>query len=234
MRNRITILQPSYLPWIGYFDQINRSDTFIFFDDVLYTKNDWRNRNKIKTPNGSLWLTLSVKLKGRISNQLKVKDAVIANSDILRSHLKTIGMNYKNAQHFESFYNLLKEILNRDYQLLTNLNIDIIKMITKYLDLSAVSFLHSSELNILYDNPTDHLLKICKKLKATHYLTGDSARGYLSEEEFKKNNIVLEYQNYQHPIYRQLWGEFIPYLSIVDLIFNEGKRSKEILSGGKK
>jgi len=233
MTNKIAILQPSYIPWLGYFDQINSVDAFIFYDDVLYTKNDWRNRNKIKTSNGTAWLTIPVDIKNRLQNYLLIKDVSIIDPGILRKHLKSIEANYKNSQFFKEVYSIIAPLLHKDYHLLSDLNIDIIKTVSDFIGIKNVDFLKSSDLNIVNENPTARLIDICKKLKATHYLTGLSAKNYLEEEMFKKNGILLEYQHYEHPTYRQLWGEFIPNLSIIDLLFNEGTSSLSILSNKK-
>jgi hypothetical protein len=230
MKKRITILQPSYMPWLGYFDQINKSDIFIFYDDVLYTKNDWRNRNRIKTPAGPTWLTIPVNIKNRLRNQLLIKDVSISDPQILSKHLEKLQLNYKKSQFFKHFYDMISPIFNTEYYQLADLNIDIIKIISKYLGIKKVTFLRSSELNIKNNiDPTKRLIDICKELQATHYLSGTSANKYLKEELFYKNKIKLEYQEYKHPTYKQLWGEFIPYLSIIDLICNEGPHSLRIL-----
>jgi hypothetical protein len=230
MTNRITILQPSYIPWLGYFDQLSRVNTFVFYDDVLYTKNDWRNRNKIKTASGTAWLTIPVNIKNRLKDQLLIKDTTIIDPNILRNHLKAIELNYKKSPFFNEFYSIITQLFNNEYRLLADLDIDIIRTISEFIGIKKVKFLRSSDLEIANEKPTGRLIDICKKLEATHYLTGASAKNYLEEELFLKNNIVLEYQEYKHPTYKQLWGEFIPYLSIVDLLCNEGPRSLQILS----
>lgn len=230
MINRIAILQPSYIPWLGYFDQINRVDTFIFYDDVLYTKNDWRNRNKIKTANGTAWLTIPVSIKNRLKNYLLIKDVALVDTNTLKKHLKTIELNYKKSPFFKEFYAAITPLFNAPYQLLADLNISIVKAISEFIGIKKVNFLRSSDLNIVNENPTDRLINICKKLKATHYLTGNSAKNYLGEKIFAENGIILEYQEYKHPNYKQLWGNFVPYLSVIDLIFNEGLDSLKILS----
>lgn len=230
MTNRVAILQPSYIPWLGYFDQINRVDTFIFYDDVLYTKNDWRNRNKIKTPGGVSWLTIPVNIKNRLKDYLLIKDVTIIDSNILKNHLKTIEYNYKKSPFFKDFYSTIAPIFNSEYPLLADLNIDIIKMICEYIGLKGTNLLRSSDLDILGTNPTDRLINLCKKFKATNYLSSDNSKNYLNENMFIENDIILEYQKYKHPSYRQLWGNFTPYLSIVDLVFNKGPNSLKILS----
>jgi hypothetical protein len=226
---RIVILQPSYMPWIGYFDQILKSDHFVFLDDVLYTKNDWRNRNKIKTSNGTEWLTLPINMKNRITKKLLIKDIEIKNPQILTKHLKTIELNYKKAKYFNEFYPLLEKLFKKNHILLSELNIQFVYLVLDYLGIKNKKFSRSSELKIDRKNSTERLVAICKFLKATHYLTGDSAKNYLDEKMFSDNKIKLEYHNYKHPRYSQLWDEFIPFMSIVDILFNEGKKTKKIL-----
>jgi len=230
MVHKVAILQPSYMPWLGYFDQINRVNTFVFYDDVLYTKNDWRNRNRIKTVNGIAWLTIPVNIKNRLKDYLLIKDAAIIDPNILKKHLKTIELNYKKSPFFEEFYSTITPVLSTPYNLLADLDIDIIKIISEFIGIRKANFLKSSDLYIVNENPTGRLIDICKKLRATHYLSGASAKNYLDEKMFSKNDIILEYQKYKHPNYNQIWGDFVPYLSIIDLIFNEGQNSLKILS----
>lgn len=235
MIHKVAILQPSYIPWLGYFDQINKVDTFVFYDDVLYTKNDWRNRNKIKTANGTAWLTIPVNIKNRLKDYLLIKDVTLIDTNILKKHLKAIELNYKKSPFFKEFYSTIaplfnKKLFNKKYRLLADLDIDIIKTISEFLGIKKVNFLRSSDLDIANENSTGRLIDICKKQKATCYLTGASAKNYLDEKMFKENDILLEYQEYIHPTYKQLWGEFIPYLSIIDLLCNEGPSSLSILS----
>lgn len=229
MVNRIVILQPSYLPWLGYFDQISKADYFVFLDDVLYTKNDWRNRNRIKTPTGPIWLTLPVDIKNRISQNLLIKDVKIRSHKIILSHLKSIEFAYKKSAFFNEIFQLLEKSLKDSYDFLSDLNIDTILAICNYLKITKTKFLKSSDLKIMYNSPSDRLVKICQNLNATNYLTGQGAKDYLDKSSFEKEKIEVEFQDYKHPVYTQLWGEFIPYLSIIDLLFNKGKESLDIL-----
>ena len=230
----IAVLQPSYLPWIGYFDQILRSDIFIFLDDVLYTKNDWRNRNRIKTANGPIWLTLPIDTKNRITDSLLIKDAKILDKRVLSKHLQSIKFNYKKAPYFDEFYPLLEKLFNKDWQTLTELNISFVELVIIYLSIKGKKIYRSSELVLEpYETSTERLINICKHFKATDYLTGDAAKSYLDEKLFKKNGITVIYQQYQHPTYHQLWGEFVFYLSIIDLLFNVGKNSGIVISNKK-
>lgn len=228
--HKVAILQPSYIPWLGYFDQINNVDTFVFYDDVLYTKNDWRNRNKIKTPHGEAWLTIPVNIQHRITNHLLIKDITLIDRFILKKHLQIIETNYKKSPFFKEVYSVIAPIFTLEHNFLSELTIALIKIISEFLGIKKVQFLKSSEMYISSSDSTQRLINICKSLHATHYITGESAKNYLDETLFKNENIQLIYQKYAHPTYKQLWGEFIPYLSIIDLLYNEGSRSLNILS----
>ena len=227
---RAVILQPSYLPWLGYFDQMQKSDVFIFYDDVLYTKNDWRNRNKIKGPAGTQWLTVPVEIKNRTSQNLLIKNALIKDQTFVEKHLSQIIHNYKKASFFQEVFELVNKFYVTKNEYISMLDINTTLQIAKYLGINHVTFKKSSELNIYSDNPSQRLVDICKSVGATHYLTGGKAKEYLEESRFHESGIVLEYQNYHHPNYHQLWGEFVPYLSVIDLLFNEGNRSLKILT----
>lgn len=229
MINRVVILQPTYIPWLGFFDQINKSNIFVFFDDVQYTRRDWRNRNYIKDKNESRRiLTVPVKTKGKYYT--KIKDIEIRDDTWIKQHMSLIKESYRHSPFYNSLFPILEKIFYKNYQLLSNLDIDLTLEIVSYLGIDHVTFVQSSKLDIQFEDPTMRIIKICKKLHATHYLTGNSAKNYLRENEFKKNNILLEYQNYIHPKYIQQGNIFIPNLSIIDLIFNEGKKSLQILA----
>lgn len=227
---RVVILQPSYLPWLGYFDQMQKSDFFIFYDDVLYTKNDWRNRNKIKGPSGAQWLTVPIEIKNRTSQNLLIKNARIKDDSFIAKHLAQITHNYKKAPFFSEIFEMVKSFYVNRTEYISELNITSTLQIAKCLGINHVTYMKSSELNIFSDNPSQRLVNICKAVDATHYLTGGKAIEYLEESRFHESGIVLEYQNYHHPDYHQLWGEFVPYLSVIDLLFNEGNRSLGILT----
>ncbi len=223
---KVVVLQPSYLPWLGYFDQIARADNFVFYDDVQFDKNGWRNRNKIKTPKGEQWLTVPVKLKNHM--ELPINKIEIDNGqNWRRKHLASLEINYTKARYFEDFHGFFTDLYARDWHYLVELSIYVIKEICGMMGLKR-KFFFASGLNI-FGERTERLVNICKHLGADCYLTGDAAKDYLQEDMFAKNSIKLEYQNYRHPQYRQLYGDFLPYMSIVDLLFNCGKESLDIL-----
>ncbi len=228
---KVAIHQPQYLPWPGYFNKILNCDIFVFLDDVQYKKNEWQNRNRIKSANGEIWLTIPVHYRfGEKINEIRVDNKVFWRKD----HIKTIRYNYQKAKFFYDFYPYIENLLKKEYELLTEINIDSINMILDYLEIKKMT-LRSSELKIEGEK-THRLVSICKQLSADVYISGSGAKEYLIIEEFEKNGIKVVFQEYFTPCYHQLFGEFIPNLSIIDMIFNIGKEetikliSKSILT----
>ena len=224
---RIAILQPGYLPWLGFFDQLWRSDRFVIYDDVQYTRRDWRSRNRIKTPKGELWLSVPIVNRGRF-HQLINEAEIDYSQNWTHKHLGTITNSYHRTPYFEKYYPKLAEVFNLKPKYLLELDMSLIHICADWLNINA-EIIFSSKLNIS-GNSTERLVKICQHLKATHYLTGNAAKDYLDESMFSKANIELEYHDYKHPFYKQLYPPFIPYLSIVDLLFNHGQDSLAILT----
>lgn len=221
------ILQPGYLPWIGFFDLMFQSDIFVIYDDVQYTKRDWRSRNRIKFNDKIHTLTVPVKTAGTHREDLKINKALIDyNLDWQKNHIETIKHAYGKAKWFSQYSPELFEILSKTPPLLIDLLMSIIVWANKVLGIER-KIVFSSQLSI--DNKlkkSDRLIAICKKINIDHYLTGDAAENYISIEQFIKNNINVHFHNYQHPTYRQLGKEFISHLSIIDMIFNCGPESK--------
>ncbi len=227
---QIVILQPGYLPWLGFFDQLRRCDCFVIYDDVQYTKRDWRSRNRIKTKQGELFLTVPVINSGRYK-QLINEAEIDYSQNWVHKHLSTITSAYKNAPFFDQYYPALAETLNVKPKYLLELDINIIKLCANWLSIKT-PLVFSSTLNVS-GSSTERLVSICQKLNATHYLTGDAAQAYLDLSLFEQAGISVEYHGYQHPYYQQLYPPFIPYMSVIDLIFNHGDDSFAILSGNK-
>jgi hypothetical protein len=227
---QIAILQSSYFPWLGYFDQLIKSDVFIIYDDVQFDKNGWRNRNKIRTSNGEMWLT--VPIHNKLSSKIHIKDIQIDYSkNWTRKHLNSIYINYSKANYFNDYFPHLKLIFEKNYENLVDLNMEILKYINNWLGVNRL-IIKSSTLGI-QGSQTERLINICKYFGLYRYLTGNSAINYLELEKFKSAGIEVIWQNYEHPKYTQVYKDFIPYLSILDLIMNEGKNSLEIISGSK-
>jgi hypothetical protein len=225
---KCTILQPGYLPWLGFFDQMAQSDVFVMYDDVQYTRRDWRSRNRIKTAKGVCWLTVPVKTRGR-RYQL-VNEARVDNSrPWQRKHVETIRGSYSNAPYFKRYFPQIKSILEKDPPLLMDLNLELIQYLRQVLNLKT-KIIFSSTMDI-QGNRTERLVKICKALGAREYLTGDAAASYLEMEMFDQHDIEVHFHKYEHPEYPQINGPFIPYLSAIDLVFNCGPESRSYIAG---
>ena len=227
----VGILQPSYLPWLGFFDQLQRVDIFVYYDDVQFEKGSWRNRNRIKTPTGPLWLTVPICIKGQ--NFPLIRDVQINQSERWeRKHLKSIEQNYRKAPYFEAYSPDFFAVMGKKYVFLLDLNLELLRLLTGWLGIKTPTTL-ASELGVA-GNKSERLVEICKSLGSTAFYEGASGKNYIDEALFVRHGIKIIYQEYVHPVYNQLHGSFIPYLSIIDLVFNHGPASREILlQGGK-
>ena len=230
---KCVILQPSYIPWRGYFDQIRKADVFVFYDDVQYDKHGWRNRNRIKTPAGPQWLSIPVLTKG-----LKESDALLASTRIAphrdweRKHWETLQQAYGKAPFWRRYAPLLEVIYKRKprAEFLVDVTIELTVILAGELGIESTRFVRSSSLGI--DGvKTQRLIRLLCALGATHYITGPSAKDYLAEEEFRLANIELEYMSYNYPEYPQLYPPFDPHVSIVDLLFMTGPEAPHYIWG---
>jgi len=227
---QVVISQPTYLPWLGYFDKIDKAGIFIIQDNVQFRKREWQNRNRIKTPDGWMWLTIPINKKECINK--KINEITVCNNiDWKQNHWRAIEKSYSRAKYFKKFAPALKKIYDTDWARLIDINIALIEFFLKALEIKT-KILRASDLETK-QNKTLELIELCKKVKADSYLTGKVAKDFLDEDLFKKNKITLEYHNYNHPRYRQLFGSFIPYLSTLDLLFNHGEESLDIITGKK-
>lgn len=199
-------------------------DTFVFYDDVQYTKNDWRNRNRIKTKEGFLWLTIPVKS----STGLQIREVRIDGSKHWQEkHRKTIAQLYSKTSYFEEVSAILEPLWNKKYEFLLDAVVDSITIITEYLNIET-KVIYSSEIKVS-GNKNEKLINICKTLGASEYYSGLAAQNYLDNELFKRNGINIAFQHYQHPLYTQMHGNFVSHLSIIDLLFNCGKKSRQMI-----
>lgn len=218
----VSIHQPNYLPWLGFFGKIKRSDKFVIFDNVQYprSKGHFGNRNKIKIYNDSKWLTVPVEGKSEMKNfnQIKYKD-----TNWKEEHLRLIEQFYKKTTYFCIYFDDFKEVLLKDYNSISHLSSELIIWFLSKLNINT-EIIYSSELVDEDITGADRILAILKELKATKYITGSGpgSMRYINEKDFKEAGIELEWQSYLHPRYRQINGEFIPYMNILDLLFNEG------------
>jgi hypothetical protein len=224
----IGILQPSYLPWLGYFDQIIRSDIFVFYDDVQYDKNGWRNRNRIKTANGPQWLTVPVLLKGK--EFPLIQDVEIDRSqNWVKKHIAAIEQNYGQCKYYDGF---ICDLLHGEtWKWLWELDVVLINTIMKYLDISTVTPLSWAIPKA--GDKIQRLIDIIKYCGGATFIEGAAGRDYIDTDTFKQEGIDVVFQDYQHPVYEQRYGDFVSHLSIIDLIFNCGKEETlRILKGG--
>jgi len=226
----VAIMQPTYLPWIGYFSLIDQVDEFIFLDSVQFSKRSWQQRNKIKTINGPVWLTIPVLSKGKRGQFISEVEIDRARNFPI-SHITSITHNYTKASFFSDYSQELFSILENNKNTLSILNIELIKWFCKVLKI-VTPFKLSSKLDI-NESKADLLAIVCVQVKATEYLSPLGSKEYMDESEaFSIRNINVKYQDYTHPKYSQLFGEFESHMSILDLLFNHGPDSMEIIRDG--
>lgn len=218
---KVAIVQSNYIPWRGYFDLIAAVDEFILYDDVQYTRRDWRNRNQIKTPQGPLWLTVPVMSKGRYDQ--KIRETMICKTNWAIDHWKSIQVNYRKAIYFEEIVEWLEPIyLIQPHTSLSQLNRTLIEAICRYLKINTK--ISSSSDYRLIDGKTERLAHLCRQTEANVYISGPAAKSYINEQEFLECGVSLEWFEYSRYLeYPQLWGTFVHRLSIIDLLFNCGK-----------
>ena len=229
---KCVILQPSYIPWRGYFDQIRSADVFVFYDDVQFDKGGWRHRNKICTPTGPTWLSIPVKHKGHLHLALRVKDVVIDwNQNWIVKHWRSICQNYAKSPFFSEIATILQPYYESHPETLCDMVIPLTIRLSEYLGFST-KFLRSSEMNV-GGSQTERLVNIVKENSCSHYISGPSAKSYLDETQFTTAGLSLEYAVYDYPEYPQLHKPFESQVSIVDLLFMVGPRAAEYIGSNK-
>ena len=229
----IAISQPTYLPWIGYFNIIDRVNSFVFLDIVQFDKRSWQQRNKIKTPNGLEYISVPVIVKGK-HNQKIHEVRIQMDSKFPKNHLRSFEFNYNKSPFYSEYIEDITKIFLKtiEHQSLSILNSDIIKFICNTLKIKT-KILHSTELKIS-GKGSELLISICDLLKSNNYLSAKGAINYLKEDKlfFDQSNIKISLVDYKHPKYMQRFGKFIPYACIFDLLFNEGQNSLNIIRSG--
>jgi len=217
---KIAILQSNYIPWKGYFDIINSVDEFIFYDTEQYTRRDWRNRNKIKTPHGTIWLTIPVMVKGNFYQKISVTQ--VSDNKWRKKHWQAIKLNYSKAPFFNEYKEIFEELyLNSNEVYLSKINYDFIREINKILKINT-KLSWSSDF-LISGEKSEKLLNICLQTNADEYISGPAAKGYLDTELFESHNINVTWMDYSdYPEYDQLYPPFEHNVSVLDLIFNVG------------
>ncbi|MEZ0168393.1 WbqC family protein [Microvirga sp. TS319] len=233
MKKSVVITQSNYIPWRGYFDMLRSADQVILLDSVQYTRRDWRNRNRIKTSNGPVWLTIPVEAKGRYNQA--IDETLISDTDWANSHLRSIELAYRRAPHFNMIFpelvDLLRDAATELY--LTKVNERLIRAICQRLGIDVPITRCSEVLDrvvLRTMEPTQRLLELCLASGATRYLSGPAAKAYLDVSPFSQSGIEVDWMDYSgYSEYPQLWGGFDPTLSIIDLLLNTGLEAGSFL-----
>jgi len=228
---KVAILQSNYIPWKGYFDIIGAVDQFIIYDEVQFTKNDWRNRNRIKTKNGIQWITIPVR---QMKLSQRISETEISDKAWRKKNWQTLITNYGKAPNFHTYAGQFENFYKTfEGSRLSDINLTLIKMICEMLGIDTVI---SNSANFeLVGNPTERLVNLCKQVHADVYFSGPAAKNYLCEDFFTQAGIKVEWMEYDHyPEYSQLYPPFEHRVSIVDLLFNEGENSVHYIKYGKR
>lgn len=216
---RVVMTQSNYIPWRGYFDMVDRADVVVLYDDAQYTRRDWRNRNKIKTANGSKWLTIPVKVKGRYHQ--RIHETEIADL-WAAGHWSSIQQAYRTAPHFETEGGFLADLYQQAARFthLSEVNRFLLEALCRRLGIQT-RFIDSTAFELV-GSKSEKLLNVCVELGASSYLSGPAAKDYLDVELFDGEGIDVEWMSFDYPDYQQLHGEFVGAVSVVDLLMNTG------------
>ena len=229
----VVILQPSYIPWRGVFDQIEQADLFIFYDDVQYDKRGWRNRNQIKTPHGKQWLTIPVHSRGAQTQNIPINQIrIVWENPWSEAHGKAIQQAYSKAPYFDRYQALVEMFYQRRDEFLADFTIAFTVALARELGNTHTRFLRSSQIDGITGQKTDRLIQILQAVGATHYISGPSAQDYIEREKFEEAGITLRYMQYNYPEYPQLYPPFDPQVSILDLLFMTGSEAPSYIFKG--
>jgi len=219
--------QPQYLPWLGYFDKIDRADVFVLLDTVQYKKNEWQNRNRIKTAAGPQWLTVPVTYRF----PQRIDEVGVNNRERWqhRQHQALVS-NYHKAPFWDGLTPFLEEVLTSRWDRLAPLNIFVVRQLAEILGIATPLYI-ASELGEFPEDPDERLIAIARHFGADTYLAGSGGKDYMNLDRYEKSCLKVIFQEYPHPVYEQLFGAFEPNLSVLDLLLNHGPESLNILRG---
>ena len=224
-KKTVVIHQPDFLPYLGFFHRLLHVDLFVVLDNVQFLRRGWHHRDKIKTPQGDSWISLGVV---KSSQQTSINNIILSNNDWKKKHLNIIKQNYKTSKYFDEIFPYIKELYSNNFEKMIDFNLKSISILMELFDIK-INMEFSSKYN-LNTRANELLVDILNEVDATHYLSGIGAKDYFKSEVFDKANIEVIWQNFKHPIYPQPYGEFIPYLSSIDMLFNCGvEESRKIL-----
>jgi hypothetical protein len=228
---KLVVMQPTYLPWVGYFDLMDQSDTFVFYDTVQFEKQSWQQRNRIKTAQGPQWLTVPVyqSLGQRI-------DAVRTNNATpwRHKHWMALVTNYSRAPFWGQYGPMFKAVYDEAWESLAELNIRLITDIAQALGVASKT-VRASSLMAFGGHKEEPLVSLCSHLGATTYLSPIGAKAYLTSDDlFRRQGVALEFHTYEHPVWPQQFGAFVPHVSAIDLLLHCGPRAAELLRSGRR
>jgi hypothetical protein len=226
MALKVAITQSNYIPWKGFFDSIRMVDVFVLYDDMQYTKRDWRNRNLIKSPEGTKWLSIPVEVKGKYFQN--ISETKISDPSWAKQHWSTLQHTYGKLDGFSFYKSVFEELYSREYTFLSEVNFAFIKAICGILDIKT-QIKWSNEF-VLPEGKTERLVHICKELGGTDYYTGPAAKNYMDENLFAKENIAVHFYDYSgYPEYEQKYPPFSHGVSILDLLFSVSEDVKNYM-----
>lgn len=223
----VSVHQPQYLPWLGYFDKIDKADVFVLLDTVQFKKNEWQNRNRIKTAQGAQWLTVPVMYR---FPQLIREVEINHREKWQHKQRQAMLSNYRKAPFWSMLEPFFEEIFSTRWDGIARLNIHVVKKLTEILGIETPLFV-ASEIGAFPEDPDERLIAITRHFGADRYLAGSGGHGYMDLEKYREQGVEVIFQHYRHPVYNQLYGDFEPFLSVIDLIFNHGKESLDIIRG---
>lgn len=225
----VAIIQPSFLPWRGYFSIIRRCDAFVFFDDVQYDRRGWRNRNQIKTPQGLQWITVPTKKKGKYE-QLILETEIDYDSKWQKKVLGSIRAAYAKAPHFKKYFSWVSDRLEQKWETISDLDIQLTQDVCGFLDIQTTFFKSSQMKSPAGIGKIDRLISLCQELGAQHYLSGPSTRDYIQDtKDFEQAGLQIEFVQYDLPEYPQLSEPFEKYVSVIDVLMNCDEESIQYL-----
>lgn len=223
----VSIHQPQYLPWLGYFDKIDRADVFVLLDTVQYKKNEWQNRNRIKTARGAQWLTVPVTYR---YPQLICEVGLNGAERWQHRQQQALATNYRKAPHWGCLEGFFEEVFSRSWETIAELNIHVVKCLAAILGIATPIHV-ASGLGSFPVDPDERLIALTKYFGAGTYLAGNGGHEYMDLEKYRRAGVEVLFQDYRHPRYEQLFGEFESNMSVIDLIYNHGDESLSILRG---
>jgi len=223
----IAIIQPSFLPWLGYYEQMALVDIFVHFDDVQFTRKDWRNRNRLKTPRGTRVVTAPVQKHEYAQTPIN-KVRIVNAQPWRRKLLRQIRFWYERAQYFQEYFPAIEKVLETEFEFLVDLNYALNNVVRNILGINTPQYL-SSRIPNKSDNRNTTIIDICRHHGANLLYDGQSARNFIDLEMFNRHGIQVIFQEYHYKPYPQLWGPFESHLSVLDLLLNCGTSSKDIL-----